>query len=118
MTFILANPQAITKTQFLKTETEANPEAQTSNTTNTFTRQTYIYFHKLIRERERERERRRHTSPLAGSRVGTGRAATLLKMETAAATPHTQCVGLVPPLTETPCSLTLLPHFQNTHREI
>ena len=43
---ILANPQAITKTQFLKTETEANPEAQTSNTTNTFTRQTYIYFHK------------------------------------------------------------------------
>ena len=116
MTLILANPQAITKTQFLKTETEANPEAQTSNTTNTFTRQTYIYFHKLIQESERER--RRHTSPLAGSRVGTGRAATLLKMETAAATPHTQCVGLVPPLTETPCSLTLLPHFQHTDREI
>ena len=43
MTLILANPQAITKTQFLKTETEANPEAQTSNTTNTFSRQIYIY---------------------------------------------------------------------------
>ena len=27
MTLILANPQAITKTQFLKTETEANPES-------------------------------------------------------------------------------------------
>ena len=38
----LANPQAITKTQFLKTETKANPEAQTSNT-NTFTKQIYIY---------------------------------------------------------------------------
>ena len=55
MTLILANPQAITKTQFLKTETEANPEAQTSNTTNTFTRQTYIYFHKLIQESDREK---------------------------------------------------------------
>ena len=42
MTLILANPQAITKTQFLKTETKANPEAQTSNT-NTFTKQIYIY---------------------------------------------------------------------------
>ena len=42
MTLILANPQAITKTQFLKIETEANPEAQTSNT-NTFTKQIYIY---------------------------------------------------------------------------
>ena len=54
MTLILANPQAITKTQFLKTETEANPEAQTSNT-YTFTRQTYIYFHKLIQESDREK---------------------------------------------------------------
>ena len=44
------------------------------------------------------------------------RAVTLLKMEIAAATPHTQCVGLVPPLTETPFSLTLLPIFK-THRD-
>ena len=43
-------------------------------------------------------------------------AATLLKMETAAATPHTQCVGLFPPLTDTPCSLTLLPIFK-THTD-
>jgi hypothetical protein len=47
------------------------------------------------------------TCPLAGSREGTGGAATLLEMEAAAATPHAEGVGLVPPLSETPCSLSL-----------
>ena len=54
MALILANLEAITKTQFLKSEIEANPEAQMSNT-NTFTKQIYIYIylHKLIQQREK-----------------------------------------------------------------
>lgn len=61
-------------------------------------------------DRPDSNEKRRegfHTLPLAGSREGTSRAATLLEMEAATATPHTQSVGLVPPLTEASCSLTL-----------
>ena len=42
--------------------------------------------------------------PEAGSRVGAGGAAALLKVKTAAAAPHTECVRLVPPLSETSCS--------------
>ena len=47
MALILANLEAITKTQFLKSEIEANPEAQMSNT-NTFTKQIYIYIYIYI----------------------------------------------------------------------
>ena len=44
--------------------------------------------------------------PGARSGVSARRATTLLEVEAAAATPHTEGVGLVPPLTETPRSLT------------
>jgi len=47
------------------------------------------------------------TSPLASSWVSTSRATTLLDVETTTTTSHTECVTLVPPLTETPCSLSL-----------
>ena len=47
------------------------------------------------------------TFPGARSGVSARRATTLLEVEAAAATPHTEGVGLVPPLTETPRSLTL-----------
>lgn len=65
------------------------------------------------------------TCPLAGSGIGTGGAATLLEMEAAAATPNAKGVGLVPPLTKAPCSLTLYYHKikyfhtdQNAHIQI
>ena len=45
--------------------------------------------------------------PRASSRETTGRTAALLKVKAAAATPHTERVGLVPPLTKTPRSLPL-----------
>ena len=61
--------------------------------------------------RERERVVGIHTLPLAGSRKGTSRAPTLLKMEAATATPDAEGVGLVPPLTETPCSLPLFSNY-------
>ena len=56
---------------------------------------------------ESERERQRLTLPRASSRETTGRTAALLKVKAAAATPHTERVGLVPPLTKTPRSLSL-----------
>lgn len=52
--------------------------------------------------------------PLAGSRESTGRATALLEVEATSATPNTEGVGLVPPLTKTPCSL---PHCSNRCRE-
>lgn len=48
-----------------------------------------------------------HTLPLASSRESTGSTTALLEVEAPAATPDTKGVGLVPPLTKTPCSLTL-----------
>jgi hypothetical protein len=62
------------------------------------------------------------TCPLAGSGEGTCGAATLLEMEAAAATPHAEGVGLVPPLSEAPCSLSLyrnmIQNQTHTQREI
>lgn len=58
--------------------------------------------------RTKETGQEKRTLPLASSRESTGGAAALLQMEAAAATPHAEGVGLVPPLTETSCSLTLL----------
>ena len=43
--------------------------------------------------------------PLASGRVSTGGATALLDVEAATATSHTESVTLVPPLSETPCSL-------------
>lgn len=60
------------------------------------------------REKNKRDRARKRTLPLASSRESTGGAAALLQMEAAAATPHAEGVGLVPPLTETSCSLTLL----------
>lgn len=47
------------------------------------------------------------TFSLASSRESTGCTATLLEMEAAAATPHTESMGLVPPLTKTARTLSL-----------
>lgn len=47
------------------------------------------------------------TFPYTCSWISTCWAATLLEMETTTATPNTECMGLVPSLTETTCSLTL-----------
>jgi len=53
------------------------------------------------------KQKKKHTFPLAGSRESTGGATALLEVEATAATPNTEGVGLVPPLTKTPCSLPL-----------
>ena len=47
------------------------------------------------------------TGPLASGRVSASGAATLLNVKATATTSHTESVALVPPLSETPCSLCL-----------